>query len=254
MKYHKIMVRNKAIRAAQVILLIFFCVLTTAASQQPAADRVETLMKKLHSKHPGARADAVAELGKIKDTRVVPLLIDALKDADSYVRGQTAAALGDIGDKRAVQPLITVLREDDYLYVRQEAAKALGKIKDGSAVQPLINALNDETPDVREEAAKALIGIGAPAKETLDRALKQGDLKVIADAYFFFISIGEPSSEPLLIRALQRYGSKRMAMDFISCGNIQLKEAGQRWAQSHGYKIGEHAGSMDGPKWKRFGS
>jgi len=251
---HKIRPSNGAFRAAQVILLIFLCVLTIAASQQPAVDKVETLIKKLQSKHPGARADAVAELSKIKDARVLPSLIGALKDADSYVRGQTAAALGDIGDKRAVQPLITVLKDDDYMYVRQESAKALGKIKDGSAVDPLINALNDETTDVREEAAKALLGIGAPAKEKLDRALKQEDLRVVADAYYFFISVGEPSSEATLIRALHKYGSKKMATDFIDCGNMQLKEAGQRWAQSHGYKNGQPAGPMDGPKWKRLGS
>lgn len=254
MTHHKIMVPNKAFKTAQVVLLILFCVLTMAASQQPAADRVESLIKKLQNKHPNARAEAVTELGKIKDARVVPLLIGALKDADSYVRGQTAAALGDTGDKRAVQPLITALKDDDYLYVRQESAKALGKIKDSSAVQPLINALNDETPDVREEAAKALIEIGVPAKETLDRALKQGNLKVVADAYYLFISIGEPGSETALIGALHKYGNKRMATDFISCGNMQLKEAAQQWAQSHGYKIGERAGSPDGPKWKRFKS
>jgi HEAT repeat protein len=252
MIYHKIMLPNRTLKATQIMLLVFFCVLTTAASQQTAADRMDSLIKKLQSKHSGDRAEAVAQLAKIKDARVVPLLIGALKDADSYVRGQTAAALGDTGDKRAVQPLITVLKDDDYMYVRQESAKALGKIKDGSAVQPLINALNDETPDVREEAAKALIGIGAPAKETLDRALKQGDLKVVADAYYFFISVGEPGSEAALIGALHKYGNKRMATDFVNCGNMQLKEAAQQWAQSHGYKIGDGSGAPDSPKWKRF--
>jgi HEAT repeat protein len=254
MTYHKIMLPSKALKAIQVILLIFLFILTTAASQQPAADKVESLIKKFQSKHPNDRAEAVTQLARIKDARVVPLLIGALKDADSYVRGQTAAALGDTGDKRAVQPLITVLKDDDYMYVRQESAKALGKIKDSSAVRPLINALNDETPDVREEAAKALIGIGAPAKETLDRALKKGNLKVIAAAYYFFISVGETESEAALIGALHKYGNKRMAGDFANCGNMQLKEAAQQWAQSHGYKIGERAGSPDGPKWKRFKS
>jgi HEAT repeat protein len=254
MIYHKIMPPNKGLKAIQVLLLIFFCILTTAASQQPAADRVESLIKKFQSKRPNDRAEAVTQLARIKDARVVPLLIGALKDANSYVRGQTAAALGDTGDKRAVQPLITVLKDDDYMYVRHESAKALGKIKDGSAVQPLINALNDETPDVREEAAKALIEIGAPARETLDRALKQGNLKAVADAYYFLISIGEPRSEVALIGALHKYGNKRMATDFINCGNMRLKEAGQKWAQSHGYKLGGGAGALDSPKWKRFGS
>jgi HEAT repeat protein len=252
MIYHRNMLTRSALKAMSVTLLIFFCFLAMAASQQPASDRVESLIKKLQSKHANDRAEAVRQLAGIKDARVVPLLIGALKDTDSYVRGQTAAALGGTSDNRAVQPLITALKDDDYMYVRQEAAKALGKIKDGSAVQPLINALNDETPEVREEAAKALIDIGAPAKEMIDQALKQGNLKLVADAYYFLISVGEPESEAPLIRALHKYGNKKMATDFVNCGNIQLKEAGQRWAQSHGYKLGGGAGTLDGAKWKRF--
>ncbi len=250
----KVMGLSEAVKATRIILLIFLCSLTLAASQQNTEDRIAGLIKKLESKHPSTRAQTVIELGKIKDARVIAPLINTLKDKDSYVRGQAAAVLGEIGDKRAVQPLITVLKDDDYLYVRQESAKALGKIKDSSAVQPLINALNDESPDVREEAAKALIGIGTPASETLNRALKENDLKVVADAYYFFISIGEPGSEAALIGALNKYGSKRMALDFINCGNIQLKEAAYKWAESHGRKIEERAGSTDGPRWKSFKS
>jgi len=252
MAHHNVMGPNKALKATQVILLIFFCILTTAASQQNAGDRIDSLIKKLQSKHPNTRAQTVIELGKIKDARVMTPLISALKDKDSYVRGQAASVLGEIGDKRAVQPLITVMKDDEYLYVRQESAKALGKIKDDRAVKPLINALSDESPDVREEAAEALIGIGAPANETLNRALKENDLKVVADAYYLFISIGEPGSEAALIGALSKYGNKRMALDFISCGNAQLKEAAYKWAESHGYRIEEHMGTSDGPKWKRF--
>jgi HEAT repeat protein len=251
---HKVTEMNKALKATQIMLLILFCILTTAASEQNAGDRIDSLIKKMQSKHANVRAGTVAELARIKDPRVMMPLIAALKDANSYVRGQAASALGDIGDKRAVQPLITVLRDDDYLYVRQESAKALGKIKDSSAVQPLMKALNDESPDVREEAAKALIGIGAPANEILNRALTENDLKAVAGAYYFFISVGEPASEAALIEALNKYGSKRMAMDFVNCGNIKLKEAAYKWAESRGYKIGDGSGSRDSPKWKRFKS
>jgi HEAT repeat protein len=249
---HQVMGLDKALKATQITLLILFCILTAAASEQNAGDRIDSLIKKMQSKRANVRSGTVAELGKIKDPRVVTPLIAALKDADSYVRGQAASTLGEIGDRRAVQPLITVLRDDDYLYVRQESAKALGKIKDSSAVHPLIKALNDESPDVREEAAKALIGIGPPANEILNRALKENDVRVVADAYYFFIFTGEPESEAALIGALNKYGSKRMALDFVNCGNMKLKEAAYKWAESRGYKIGEHPGSTDGPKWKKF--
>jgi len=251
MIHHKITGLNKTLKMTQVILLIFFFMLTIAASQQNAEDKVDSLIKKLQSKNRHTRAQTVIALGKLKDARAITPLINALNDTDSYVRGQAAWALGEIKDTSAVQPLITVLK-DDYLYVRQESAKGLGKIKDRRAVQPLINALNDEYPDVREEAVKALIEIGAPVSEQLNNALKEKDLRAIADAYYFIISVGEPGTEDMLIGALHTYGNNRMAMDFLNCGNMQLKEAAYKWAKSHSYKIEEDTGARDGPKWRRF--
>jgi HEAT repeat protein len=251
MPHHRITGLKKSFKAPQIILLILFCMLTTAASQQIAEDKVDGLINKLKSKNTHIRAKTVKELGKIKDARVITPLINALKDTDSYVRGQAAWALGEIKDSHAVQPLITVLN-DDYVYVRQESARALGKLKDSRAVQPLITALKDESPDVREEAVKALIEIGAPVTEQLNHALKENDLKTIADVYYYFISIGEPDVEAMLIKALHKYGNKRMAMDFMDCGNMQLKDAAYQWAKSHGYKIEEYTGIINGPKWKRF--
>jgi len=250
----KIMELNKSFKATQIILLIFFYMLTIAASQQKAEDKVDSLIKKLQSNNRNTRAHAVIELGKIKDARVITPLINALKDTDSYVRGQAAWSLGEIKDTHAVQPLITVLKDDDYVHIRMESARALGKIKDSRAVQPLITTLNDESPDIREEAVKALIEIGAPVAEQLKHAVKENDLKTVADAYYYFISIGEPGIESMLIRALDKYGNKRMAMDFIYCENIQLKEAAYKWAKSHGYKIEEDISIINGPKWKRFKS
>jgi len=252
MVHHKIIGLNKSVKATQIILLIFFYMLTIAASQQNAEDKVDSLINKMQSQNRNTRARAVIELGKIKDARVITPLINALKDTDSYVRGQAAWALGEIKDTHAVQPLITVLKDDDYGYVRQESARALGKIKDSRAVQPLITALNDESPDVREEAVKALIEIGVPVTEQLNHALKEKDLKTVADVYYYFISIGKPDIEAMLIRALHKYGNKRMAMDFIDCGNMQLKAAAYKWAKSHGYKIEEDIGIVNGPKWERF--
>jgi HEAT repeat protein len=250
----KIMELNKSFKATQIILLIFFYMLTIAASQQNAEDKVDSLIKKLQSNNRNTRAQAVIELGKIQDARIMPALINALKDADAYVRGQAAWSLGEIKDTRAVQPLITILKDDDFLYVRQESARALGKIKDSQAVQPLINALNDEYPDVREEAVKALIDIGAPVTEQLNYALKEKDLRAVADAYYFLICLGEPGTETILVEALYKYGTKRMAIDFINCGNIQLKEAAKKWAESHSNKIKEGIGASHGPKWKKLKS
>jgi HEAT repeat protein len=254
MIHHKITGPDKALKTSRIILLIFFFMLTMAASQQNIEDKTDGLIKKLQSKNRHTRVQTVIALGKLKDARVITPLINALNDTDSYVRGQAAWALGELKDTRAVQPLINVLKNDVYLYVRLESARGLGKIKDSRAVQALINALNDENSDVREEAVKALIEIGAPVSEQVNHALKEKDLRAVADAYYFIISVGEPGAEEMLIGALHKYGNKSMAMDFINCGNMQLKEAAYKWAKSHGYKIEKDTGTKNSPQWQRFKS
>ena len=58
--------------------------------------------------------------------------------------------------EKDVEGLIEALRHEDNYYVRIDAAKALGEIGDKRAVEPLIQALKDEKPEVRLAAVSAL--------------------------------------------------------------------------------------------------
>lgn len=58
------------------------------------------------------RVGAVEVLGEIKDQGAVDLLIARLKDDEDVVRYTSAAALGKIGDKRAIGPLKAANYED----------------------------------------------------------------------------------------------------------------------------------------------
>ena len=91
----------------------------------------------------------------------------------SYVNDYEAAvtALGEIGDRRAVEPLIAALADgaeyprldrglDASGETRKAAAEALGKIGDACAVGPLIAALEDKDKRVGEAAAAALDQMG----------------------------------------------------------------------------------------------
>ena len=251
MSHHENIGQNKVLKTVAFLLMVFLFISAAGGSQAEVKDKVNNLIQKLQSKHAHTRAMAVKELGKIKDTRVVVPLINALKDTDSYVRGQAAWELGEIRDAQAVPQLISVLGNDDFVYVRFEAARALGKIKDVRSVQPLINALKDEARDIREEAAEALIEIGNPATDQMLQALKEKNVRAVANGYYFFICTGEPDSEPMLIESLDKFGTKNMALDFVQCGNIHLKEAAYKWAESHRYKIEEHMEAGSSPKWGR---
>ncbi|HMK50048.1 MAG TPA: HEAT repeat domain-containing protein [Thermodesulfovibrionales bacterium] len=240
---------SKVLSAVGCLLVISLIMLLSTEVRAEQSDKVKNLIQKLKSKHAHTRATAIKELGKIKDERVVALLINGLADADSYVRGLAARELGDMGEARSVPQLITVLGKDDYVYPRVEAARALGKIKDARAIIPLVQALRDASNEVRDESTRALIGIGKPATDQLLTVLKERNVKVVADAYYFYVCLGEPDSEPILIDALNKLGTENMALDFMRCGNIHLREAALRWAESRHYKIEERSEAVGNPRW-----
>lgn len=102
--------------------------------------------------------EALEALTKIKDPKVVEVLIQKLKGGHGSANVQIAAAriLGRIRDSKAVEPLIKAL-SDEYWEVRREAAWALGMIGDARAVEPLLRVRSDdEDGQVRSVAADAL--------------------------------------------------------------------------------------------------
>ena len=103
------------------------------------------------------------------------------------------------------------------------------------ASRPLIALLRDRDLTIRSAAVKALEEIGAPGIEPLIAALKEPNLAVIAKAYAFFIDEGEPGSEDVLVDALNKFGDKAMAEDYLNCGNTDLKQAAIKWGNAHGY-------------------
>lgn len=121
---------------------------------------VELLIKALSDKDSNIRESAAAALGEIGDKRAVEPLIDALNDENLNMRRSTATALGEIGDKRAVEPLIDALKDEKEWWARISEVNALGKIGDERAVMPLTAVLEDgEGRDIRYAAQAALENI-----------------------------------------------------------------------------------------------
>lgn len=107
------------------------------------------LAPKLHDKEPAIRKEVAAALGKLKEDRAVPALITALEvdadektgDVDAFVA--ICAALGEIGDPRAIQPLVHGVlggnRRDPNWQKRADArVEALGGIRHKDAIEELL--------------------------------------------------------------------------------------------------------------------
>ena len=103
------------------------------------------------------RADVAYALGEIGDKRAVEPLIQFLKDGYREEYKEAAAiALGKIGDERAVEPLIHAFKKNKNWGVRKAVATSLGKIGNKNAIEFLILALRDEDQEDREILAEAL--------------------------------------------------------------------------------------------------
>jgi len=123
------------------------------------ADSVEPLIaivKDWKNQPANLRIVCVDILGRIRDKKAVPVIVDALNEKKMTMRYTAARALGYIADKKAVGPLIKQLADKEW-QVRFYAAEALGKIGDKSAAKPLANLLlSDPSETVRLTAIEAL--------------------------------------------------------------------------------------------------
>ncbi len=182
---------------------------------------ISIIVKALKDKDSDVRGRAAEALENIKSDTAVQLLINALKDEDSDVRGRAAEALGNIKSDTAVQPLINALKDEDS-DVRGSAAQALGNIKSDTAVQPLINALKDEDSDVRGSAADALGNIKSDtAVQSLINALKDEDSDVQWRAAQALGNIKSDTAVQPLINALKDKDSDVRWSAAQALGNIK---------------------------------
>jgi HEAT repeat protein len=108
---------------------------------------------------------AVQILSRIKDPASSQSLLPLLEHADSNISQAAIEALGALKAREAVPGLIRLLDAD--LWLQFAAVAALGEIGDFRAVQPLLDAIPNEM--LAEPAVEALGRIGAP--EALPRLL-----------------------------------------------------------------------------------
>jgi HEAT repeat protein len=117
-----------------------------------------------------ARQDKPVRSRKVSPETIRSLVAD-LGSQDGLVRVRARKSLVALGS-RAVKPLVKALASKRQ-WVRWEAAKALGQIGDKAAIQALIKALEDKIFDVRWLAAEGLTAIGHEALVPLLQALKE---------------------------------------------------------------------------------
>jgi HEAT repeat protein len=175
---------------------------------------VEPLIAVFKKSHDPEQLKAIATF---KDPRSVPIMIDSLDySEDSFDTASIAAtALGEIGDKSAVDGLIKAVQKPLPVktranIVKLESMKALAKIKDPKAVDALVKVLSTSADDqdffLNKVAAKSLGGFADPkAVPALVRGLFMTGrgANIFQECRTALIAIGDPAIDPL-VAAMQR--------------------------------------------------
>jgi HEAT repeat protein len=150
------------------------------------------------------RTKAAAALGVLGDARAVDALLLMLDEKDKEIVLTVVESLGRIGDKRAVAPLVRMLRNQD-LFLRKKAAEALQKL----AWQPAgreagwywVALLN----------WKKCIELGSDAVEALMSAIWDANSLVKIPAIETLGTIGDPQPVDYLASFLKenKYGGQK---------------------------------------------
>ncbi|MEP6887392.1 MAG: HEAT repeat domain-containing protein [Nitrospirales bacterium] len=117
-----------------------------------------------------ARRSVISALGLLESPLAYEGLLCGLLDGDAHVRQGAIAALGELGERRAVPSITTRLRHDTEAGVRTEAAYRLGTLGDERSLPVLrAAAVEDPSEQVRrwaQRAIEALSSLAGPGSTT----------------------------------------------------------------------------------------
>ncbi|MEM4245626.1 MAG: HEAT repeat domain-containing protein, partial [Candidatus Nanoarchaeia archaeon] len=189
-------------------------------------------------------ARALSKLGK----PAVDTLIAALNDQNSDVRREAARALGLIGDVKAVPALVRTLTD---WYAEMDSAKALDMLgwKPKSVEEEIhyLIAKRKESYLMDKRQRDLLRKRWSEVKDVLLKDVESGEYKLVENALYAFIGIGNEEIIPSLIDILNKKGDANMAEAYLNCGHDKLRSAASDWAKEHGYTIMYGGGTS--PVW-----
>ena len=122
--------------------------------------------------------------------------------------------------------------------------------------KPAVNSMKEKmrsnNQSVRFAAGDVLVKMlkyHPKAIESLTTAIDKNGLRTIARNYPFYIRLGQPGSEKILLKALRQNFSKTMCVDYLNCGSKILEDGATKIARNNGYIITSSFGGHSGPRW-----
>lgn len=136
----------------------------TTDKRDCTADALRVLDAALAIDDPDQVRPLLRLLGESHDGRTLAPLVRNLSTVRSRV--DVVAALGTLGDRRAVPALGETLLSDPYVHVRARAARSLSQIGGSEAQSYLQKALHSEREDAVLSVLRSLLSASAPPTKT----------------------------------------------------------------------------------------
>ena len=119
-------------------------------------EAVEPLISLLYNANEHELQMAIWILGELKASQALPEIINFLEHDVPDIRQNAAYALGNIGDRNAIEPLIGCISKDNNKDVRIYAAEALKKIENTKNIEKIIKVAKSDDELLRENIIKAV--------------------------------------------------------------------------------------------------
>lgn len=243
---------------------------------------IDPLIKSLQDNKDSGIRDVSFEALSVFGKEYISELFPLLKIEDEDIKVRAIKLFADLGNSEAIKPLFNVILEKDT-HLHEEIFEAFSRLGD-AGIGALIASFKIPDKDVKVGAAKKLIEIGEPAVNSLIFALKEEDysirwlsaatlcklshlplvkrlvseidddiseedIEMASWAYPFYILMGVPGSDEIMVKALEKYGDEVMAEDFMNCGNKILADAAYKWAEDNGFEVEQKESTVGTLKW-----
>lgn len=180
--------------------------------------------------YPTRAIEVLTEIGSAS----VDALISVMKSNRLHLQTKAARALGRIRNKRAIPPLVDHLPDWHLGPSCQASLSLLGwdPLTARDSIHSLIAQRAGESLRKHELTDQVLLS-----------DIESSRYEVVQNAIYAFIGIGRSDIIPALVQKLEQDGSKVMAEAYLNSGHQDLEKAALEWASVHGYEVKEGSGA-----------
>lgn len=193
-----LIILSRQVLTTQDILLLgaFVALVATYITMKMRPAYGDALLSALRAGRVEVFSDESEEFSGYRDDPVaMQVILKSLQDPRAATRRLAVEMLAKVGSKLAVPDLIERLSDEDPM-IRVEAVKALTKLDARLASGEIILGLDDPDDSVREQTLASLPRLEVASSpeliRTLERLLKDSNIKVAARAAVVLTSLGEP--------------------------------------------------------------